>query len=298
MFRILFLAAAVSAAPTLWACSTCLCGDPTLTLTGTDKPFAGRQRISADFLVRDETQGEPGVDDQRFEEMRYSLGYAYSPSSRWTLTAQLPYVQKTVSAASLASTDARGIGDLELGVKVFLQPSREIPVRELYGLMLGLRLPTAQEQDDQNGQPVDVDALPGSGAYVPSFGGWYGRYAFPWLFYVSASFQYALDEGYQGYRPGDAIVGTALAQYAVLPELALQVALDFRQTEPNTFSGNDDENSGGFLAQLAPRAVWNFWPEWSLNAGVQIPLIESYNGKQSNEPTYSVGLSYDLPTGD
>lgn len=293
MYRFLFLLGAAVAAPPLWACSTCLCGDPTLTLIGTEKPFEGRQRVSLDFIVREESQGRPGIDEQIFEEARALLGYAWSPSERWTLTAQLPWVDKRVSSSSLAVAETAGVGDLELGAKLFLQAGNEIPVRDLYGLQFGLRVPTGPELET-DGAAVDVDALPGAGAWVPNAGAWYGRYRFPWFVYVSAVYQYAVDEGYQGYRPGDVITGTAQAQYALTPEWALQAALDFRHAARNTFDAVADENSGGLFGALAPGLLWSAREDFIVNASVQIPLIEQYNGTQSTAPTFRLGLTYDF----
>lgn len=293
MVRFLLLLCAAVAAPPLWACSTCLCGDPTLTLIGTEKPFAGRQRVSLDFITREESQGRPGIDEQIFEETRAVLGYAGSPSARWTFTAQLPVVDKRVSSSSLAVAETTGLGDLEVGAKLFLQASNEIPVRDLYGLQFGLRLPTGPELK-ANGVAVDVDAQPGTGAWVPNAGAWYGRYRFPWFFYANAVYQYALDEGYQGYRPGDVVTGTAQAQYALTPEWALQAALDFRQAERNTFDDVADENSGGFFVAFAPGVVWSLRPEVILHANAQFPVVESYHGTQSTEPTFRLGITYDF----
>ncbi|MFP5306414.1 MAG: transporter, partial [Gammaproteobacteria bacterium] len=47
----------LSAAAPAQACSTCKCGDYSITLLGVEKPYAGRLRGSFDTLVRSETQG-------------------------------------------------------------------------------------------------------------------------------------------------------------------------------------------------------------------------------------------------
>ena len=48
------------ASPAALACSTCKCGDYTITLFGTEKAYDGRLRVGLDYLYRSETAGAAG----------------------------------------------------------------------------------------------------------------------------------------------------------------------------------------------------------------------------------------------
>ena len=50
-----------------WACSTCGCGDLTLTVMGSEKPYAGRLRAALELRHRTDAVGRPGFNEQRLE---------------------------------------------------------------------------------------------------------------------------------------------------------------------------------------------------------------------------------------
>ncbi len=62
----------VSASGSAIACSTCMVGDPTLSLMGLEKPFTNRLRISVDYLSRSEKLGLDGFNQKTIDEQRLS----------------------------------------------------------------------------------------------------------------------------------------------------------------------------------------------------------------------------------
>ena len=94
------------------ACSTCLAGDPTLTLMGTEKSYSGRLRIAGEMLYRTETVGEEPVDQSQLREQRFTLGLAYAWNERLNLAIRLPLIHKYLEYVSLATEQTTGIGDL------------------------------------------------------------------------------------------------------------------------------------------------------------------------------------------
>jgi hypothetical protein len=277
-----------------WACATCLCGDPTITTMGTEKPFAGRKRIGIDYLSRGETAAEPGVSEFEVTEERTTLSFSYALNTEWMFAAALPFVTKTVERFDDSRQSGSGVGDLDLSARWFLGKDESFPIKYLWGLQFGLRLPTSQEQEDDNGETLDIDAQPGVGATVPSVGIWYGRYAMPWFFYGSVAYQHAITEGIQDYKSGDVALFTGMMQYALNFGLALQLSIDGRARDYDKYDGVKDENSGGVLVMATPGLAWTPIEDLVLNMSAQIPFIENANGRQEEDPTYKIGVAYDF----
>ncbi|MBK9132086.1 MAG: hypothetical protein IPM20_10700 [Gammaproteobacteria bacterium] len=283
----------IHAEPVL-ACATCLCGDPTITTMGAEKPFAGRLRIGVDALTRGETVGDPGVDGQDIDETRVTYSLSYAPSADWIFAASLPYVHKEVRRFDLSHETASGLGDADLSARWYLRDAAQIPARHLWGLQFGVRVPTSSEQQS-NGVPIDIDAQPGGGATIPNLGVWYGYFRTPSFFYLSAAYQHAVDEGYQGYEAGDVMLMTAHAQYALAGNgLALSFSLDARSKEHDHYSGVVDPDSGGVLVMATPGVVWMPLTDLIVNLSYQIPAIENLHGRQEEDPVFRIGVTYDL----
>lgn len=274
------------------ACSTCLCGDPTLTTMGTEKPFAGRKRISLDFLSRTERIGITGFNRVETDEQRYNLGFSYTPTRRMSLSMTVPWVEKQMTNASLAEVETSALGDVNLTAKFYLQSDNGI-AKTMYGLTAGVTLPTGELQKDSNGTPFDVDAQPGFGSTVPQVGVWYGRYRFPFFYYASSTLHLP-GEGDQGFEPGISVATTLQAQYAQTHKLAWQVSLDTRWSDTDKFDGVKDENSGGFLGFLTPGVAFMVVEDVLIHARTQIPVIEELKGTHEEDTTFSIGVTYDF----
>lgn len=282
------------ASPAALACSTCKCGDYTITLFGTEKAYDGRLRVGLDYLYRSETAGAAGPTRQNTEEQRATLGLAYSFSPDLTVALQLPFVRKEVTTANLAREEAEGMGDVDLTARWTLYRSGAVSGRHLAGVRGGLRLPTSEEVRGPNGQKVSIDAQPDAGATVPSIGGWYGYYRFPWFASLSTTYFHYGEEGNQDFRGGDVWLVSALGQYGLTQTLALQFGVDMRQSEKNRFSGVEDPDSGGFLAMGFVGAALRIGEDLLLHAGGQATLVENLNGEQDEDPALRLGMTYDF----
>ncbi len=278
---------------TVWACATCLCGDPTITTMGTEKPFAGRMRAGIEYLSRGETVAEPGVSELVTDEERLTYSFSYAISAEWIVAASVPMVTKQVKRYDLSRQQGSGIGDLDLSARWFVGKDESFPVRHLWGVQFGVRLPSSTEQK-HNGVAIDIDAQPGVGATIPNLGIWYGRYEMPWFFYTSAAYQHALTEGYQGYQAGDVFMITALTQYALLQNLAVQFSLDGRFKQQDHYNDVKDHDSGGVLVMATPGIAWTPIEDLVVNASYQTPVIENVRGRQVEDVTLRVGVTYDF----
>lgn len=278
----------------VFACATCLCGDPTITAMGTEKPFAGRLRVGMDYLSRGEAVGEPGSDEHKIDEQRISYSLSYAPSENWILAASLPVVDKEVRRFDLSRETASGIGDADLYARWYLRDGAQVPARHLWGLQFGVRVPTSSEQKS-GGEAIDFDGQPGAGATIPNLGLWYGYFRSPWFFYLSTVYQHAVDEGYQGYQAGDVLLATAHAQYALGSyDLALSFSLDGRSKAQDSYSDVKDDDSGGVLVMATPGIAWTPVTDLVVNLSYQIPAVENLNGRQEEDPVFRIGVTYDL----
>jgi hypothetical protein len=276
------------------SCATCLCGDPTITAMGTEKPFAGRLRVGTDYLTRGETVGEAGIDEHEIDEERVTLSLSYAPSADWILAANLPMVEKEVRRFDLSRETGTGVGDADLFARWYVRDAAEIPARHLWGLQLGVRVPTSSEQES-GGVPISFDAQPGAGTTIPNVGVWYGYFRTPAFIYLSAAYQHAIDEGYQGYEAGDVLLATAHAQRALgSHKLAATFSLDGRVKERDHYDGVRDEDSGGVLVMATPGIAWMPLEDLVVNLSYQIPAIENLYGRQEEDPVFRLGVTYDL----
>lgn len=273
----------------IWACATCLCGDPTITTMGTEKPFAGRMRAGVEYLSRGEKVAEVGSSELVTEEQRATYSLSYAISAEWIVAASVPMITKKVQRYDLSRQQGSGEGDLDLSVRWFIGKDESFPVRHLWGVQFGLRLPTSTEQ-----KKIDIDAQPGVGTTIPNLGIWYGRYEMPWFFYTSTAYQHAVTEGYQGYQAGDVLLVTGLTQYAPHQSLAVQFSLDGRFKEQDQYDSVKDVDSGGVLVMATPGIAWTPLEDLVVNASYQIPVIENAHGRQAEDPALRLGVTYDF----
>ena len=74
------------------ACTSCLCGDPTLTTLGTEKPYAGRMQFGWEAIYREESTGEKGINEQQLAEVRHTVNVSYWPKKNMGFSVALPVV--------------------------------------------------------------------------------------------------------------------------------------------------------------------------------------------------------------
>lgn len=281
--------------PVAYACSTCMVGDPTQSLMGAEKPFEDRLRMSLDYLSRSETLGSDknSINNQKdITEQRVSLNLAYAPSKRFMLGMNIPYVNRELESFDLSKEEVKTLGDITITVKNFMQ-EKEFLQKHMYGFLGGLKLPTASEQTDDDGAPLDFDVQAGQGATVVNAGFWYSHFAYPYLFYTSANY-YVATEGYQEFQAGDALVYNATAQYASSPSISLYLSMEGRASEKDSFADIDDEDSGGNIVFLAPGIIYTIKQDLLLNAVYKYPAIDDLNGDHEEGPIFSIGVTYDF----
>jgi hypothetical protein len=272
------------------ACSSCQCGDPTLTLLGNEKPFSGRFRISGDYRYRYETVGTAGFDEEKFNESRFSLSTAYAPKEWLFLGISLPFVSKHLTEFGEPEMHTFNMGDLELKAKWFLSGKGS---SHLYGVLTTTRFPTAPVEKDSVGTPVDVHLQPGLGSWAAGTGGWYSYFRYPFSVYASSVGVFAT-KGHDSMKPGNAWLNTVSAQYQIVRQLAFALSLDSIYSSKDKFSGIQDPNTGGFLLKAAPGLIWSPAMDLLVNASVQIPAVNGLYGEHEEGITVFSGVTYDF----
>jgi len=291
-YKLSVILLALFAAPSAFACSTCMVGDPTQSLMGSEKPFENRLRLSLDYLSRSEELGREGFNKKVIDEDRLSLSLAYAPSSRWMISANLPFIKRQLESFNLADQEVSMLGDTTITVKNYLQDS-EFLQSDMYGFLAGIKLPTASEQKDENGLALDFDVQAGQGATVVNLGLWYAHFSYPFLLYTSASYHVA-SEGYQDFQAGDALVFNATAQYASSHGLSYYLGLEGRSSQKDTFAGVSDPDSGGTIIYLVPGIIYTIKPDLLLNLAFNYAAADQLNGEHEESDIISIGLTYDF----
>lgn len=287
------LIALLTATPA-WSCAVCQCGDPTLSLMGTAKPFEGRLRLSAEAQLRQERFGSPELGQQQtLTDQRLQLRAAWAPRPWLFLNVSTPLVRRTLTHPNLAQDLTMNLGDVEAGAKIFLWQERPSRPRWMAGITAGLTAPTAVRQRGADGSFLDVDAQAGFGAWIPNAGLWISHYRFPWSFHLSSAV-HAPGQGWDQLNPGVSWLQTFAAQLQPWTWLGASLSLDGRVSQRDVFAGQVDADSGGTLVTLSPGLVWSPSMDLIVHATVRIPIVDALYGDHDEGPIFITGVTLDL----
>jgi hypothetical protein len=297
---VLLATAAMLVAPSIArACATCACGDPTITTMGSEKPFAGRLRLSAEVRRRAET-----IDGVDVADHRLILAAAYAPWSRLVLAAELPLVWRDGP-----STSAAGPGDAALRGKLFVLAAGQGTARHLLAVTGGVKLPTAPRRAD--GEPVALE--PGTGSLDPELGLGYGFFAYPWSVQASASAIRPIG-GWDDSEPAPALRSSLAVQYQPSWALGFGLGVDARvegdahaatrgqesglgrSVVPAPHDGHDHAAASGTgaLVMLSPTASTQVGADLFLTATVRVPVWRDLPAGHDEGLTVAFALVKDL----
>lgn len=276
------------------ACASCNCGDPTLTASGLERPYKNRVRVAVE-----ERYGSLGVGDsssgQRVDFLRSVLVGSWSPTSRLTLSALLPWSTAWIQPVGGRRAEANGLGDLELAARGVIYRERNFSPHHLVWLTGGLKFPTGPRVYDGDGYPLSDDDQPGSGSFDPFAGASYAWFSGELLSaYGSASFRYPT-AGPRGYRRGAQLGGSAALQ--VQPWLwgAFVLGADITWAAPDTLpSGAASPSTGGLVGYVAPALLVSPRTDLLIRLVVDVPVVRVLYGEQSVGPQVALSLAYDI----
>lgn len=218
---LVFLAALGPSARAL-ACASCGAGDPTLTLAGTEQPFAGRLRLS----VSAASSGTASP-SEHVTERRLALGVAWAPVSWVMLSASAPLVLRTLETATLEHETGVGPGDLDLRARFVVLRDRAVAPTHLVTLQLGARIPLAPALTDAQGLPLDEAAQTASPTLTPLVGLAWSVYAAPFSLQTYALMAIPT-RGADGVADAIELRAASLAIVQVVPALSLVVGPETR----------------------------------------------------------------------
>lgn len=249
-------------------------------------------------------RGTEKIEDplHRTADVRYlTFQLEYALLSRVSVLTAISYSDKsrelTVKTGSGSSTAERtasfrgtGVGDLLVLVKYsLLKPT----IVQATGIALGLgaNLPTGSFTQEQNGSQLSIDLQPGTGA--PALLGWMLiSHALPETglqFFLTSTYKYA-GTNFDGYRIGDEIIATVLAEKSVSENYALFLAVRSRFAGKDFASRRSLIGTGGTYHDLMPGIGYGDGPS-SLRLYGQLPLYRNVRGIQTTL-TYMVGLQF------
>ncbi|MBF5045279.1 transporter [Aggregicoccus sp. 17bor-14] len=274
------------------ACAACACGVPSLTVTGEEVPFAGRLRLSGALRGWGLRQGEPGEREQ-LRELRLDLGVAYSPRDWLTLSAVVPLQGRELRESNLARSRALAPGDMEVSARAVVARDRAFAPRHVLSVLGGVKLPTAPEVHDAEGEPLPLDGQLGTGSFDPFAGLAYSGFRGP--FALSASVTGRLPtHGRDGYRGPPALLASVGAQYQPRAQAwALRLGSDVQVAGAGTASGARDASVKGVVAFLSPDVLFSPRQDLLLAAGVRVPVLQHTEEPVRFSPVFTLSLAVD-----
>lgn len=296
MIRSLALAAALLcavSARTAAACAVCGAGDPTLNAAGTERPYAGRLRLSADLRAGGARVGERGAGLLMLREQRLDLSVAYAPTAPLLLTIDLPGLHRRVTSGAGDRADAWTPGDVDLRVRGFILRAARGAFTHEVALVGGLKLPTAPLAAGPSGAPLPPALQPGGSSITPLAGAAYDARRGPWFFYASAAFflPFAIRTGAHAC---DVLRASASVQYQPRPAFAARLGLDARIESSAANDARADPDAGGVLGYVSPEVLVSPATDLVLVFGARFPAAQALRGAHREDTIVSIGVAYDL----
>jgi hypothetical protein len=275
------------------ACAACACGDPTLLAAGSEQPFTGRMRPSAELRYRTDSVGEPGVDEFQIREWRATLSFAYAPLSELFVIGILPVVDRLATDVSLARYRSFGLGDAEFRLKWFVARDPKLGADWLIAVTGGVKFPTGAFHRDADGELLPMEAQPGTGSwdllFAPSLSVFVGQTSFYGM--VQGTLPVATRPELS---PGPGLLGTFAGQYQFWEFLALRAVVDVRLERPTHENGQEDPNSGGALLMAGPDLLVSPLADLTFGLGFRLPVVQALRGAHEEGPAFSASAALDL----
>lgn len=280
LLSVLALSLAVLAPGRAAACATCGAGDPTLTLAGTEQPFAGRVRVSISATAAGTSAPAESTTDARL-----TLGVAWAPIGDVMLSASAPLVWRSAETSSLERETGLGPGDLDLRARIVVLRDRPFAPSHLVTLQIGTRLPLAPALVDAQGVALTDGAQTASPTVAPLAGLAWSFYAAPFSLqtYALATFP---TSGSDGRAHAVEARAAMLGLVQVVPALSLVAGAETRlRTAVSTHDGG-----GVVFATLGALLGVDVASPYLL---VRIPLVSAFDDAHTELVSVELGAVID-----
>lgn len=277
------------------ACSQCLCGAPfPADVLGGLVPMQFRYGFEERYLSK--ANGlEDGPGSEREQEHRIAAFALWRPADRLALLARLPYnvkqITETPQGGSSVTQRAQGLGDAEVQALLgFVETAGAR--RAILGVVLGAELPTgANELHHGGGERLDSHLQPGTGAWTGTAGIHMGMASSRGTFDASVLGR-SSGRSSHGYRYGNVLLFNAGYTSPSRGAWALIAQLNGRTAARDRLEdGTLGVNTGGSVLYAAPAVRWQGALGVGLEAGVQLPVLQSLLGDQREHTTARLSIS-------
>lgn len=301
------------------ACSICRCGDPTFNALGTAIYSAGRFRLAIDWdrFDKENSTSDAGSSARpaplrrlyaaaatgRDEEVenRFTATLSYSFGEHVTAVTRLPWSSRHLVTTDLvegssSTTSTRDLSDPEIYalVRLWAAPfSPGLGRHAWISLVGGVKTPWGRNDISRDGARLDEHAQAGTGA-TDVFAGLSTVYLLSPTSSLFASAQYRrTGTNRYDYRYGNVTLLNAAYERKVLPSLDAVAELNYRHAQQDRVDANTlDPNTGGDILYLSPRVIVDLGHGLLGRAAVQLPLVRSLYGDQTERFVASVGFTY------
>jgi hypothetical protein len=273
------------------ACATCSAGDPSLSASGSEKPFESRKRISLDLRATKSRADDIDVSEERLE---LRADFALSPS--FMLTGALPILRRSIEDRDGASWRELTLGDAELRASSIAFDSGISRVRRMVLVYAGSRFPTAPLQTDAHGVALPVALQPGCGSIVPILGASFVASASPITFTASTSF-YLPFSVRDGPHAGDSWRTSFTLQFQpAKSEVATRFGISTRLDQAGTLGDQAtvDPNSGGLVVYGSGEILVSPATGLVFGVGFFLPAIQLLRGNERESTIATTTASYDF----
>jgi len=287
------LLAATMYAGDLAACAACGCGDPTLTVLGSEPPGGLHVRMAMELRHRTDRVGAPGVDEVRLSEQRLDLSIAAALHRYVFVLATLPGMRREIVYTNLAVRGGYAVGDAELRLKAFVLRNRTFAPRHLLAIIAGSKLPTGPRQYGPDGTALPPELQAGTGVFDVLGGVSYTFSQYPWAMYASAQLAVPT-RSRAGARASTSLRSTLVGQAHVTSSLAVRGGVDTRLDGRAREKGNVEADSGGFITFGLIEGVASVSESLLLIASIRVPVWNALFGAHHEGPIAAVGAAYDF----
>ena len=282
------------------ACSICRCGDPTFNALGKEGISLPGLRLALDW---EEVQKSEGSRDDEFSsvlEHRTTLLGAWGVSERFSVFVRVPYANRDlveIEGGETERSQASGLADPEISAQARLWSSRfegDVGVRSSIFAVAGVKTDWGVNDRSRGGERLDEHVQPGTGS-TDWFAGLSGFYQLDRRSALFASAMYrATGRNDFGYRYGSVTLLNLAYEHKIGARWDAVLEANFRDSRRDEIdaAGTLDGNTGGAIAYLTPRILFDAGDGWVLRGSAQIPLSQSgLHGVQHEEPVWNVGVT-------
>ncbi|MEO7109920.1 MAG: hypothetical protein ABI183_05740 [Polyangiaceae bacterium] len=274
-----------------FACATCSAGDPTLTASGSEKPFASRKRISLNLRATKISANDVDISEQRLE-----LRTDFALSQTLMLTAALPSIHRSIASRNGAVSRELTLGDAELRASSIAYDTGISAVRRMVLVFGGLKFPTAPLQTDAHGAALPVALQPGCGSIAPTLGASFVASSSPITLTASTSF-YLPFSVRDGPHAGDSWRTSFTLQFQpAKSKIATRFGASTRLDEAGTLGDQAtiDPNSGGLVVYGSGEIIVSPATDLVFGVGFFSPAVQLLRGNQRESTIAMATASYDF----